>query len=218
MEEREFLQKIRKDYEKEGYSVITHPDRDHLPQCLGELGIDLLARRGEEAVVVQVKSRTQLYDLDDLRRLAELVRQEPGWRFDLVVFPPEGGIEVPEDGAELGADQIHSLADEASRALDLGVVRASFLIGWAAIEAAMREAARREGIPIGREAPLFVLKSLYSNGIISREDYDRVEHCFHVRNALVHGFAPPKLESADIEFLLEFARRLLSHEPVEADS
>src|SRR5437762_608058 len=120
--------------------------------------------------------------------------------------------------SELGVSHIQALAEEASRALAVGVTRASFVIAWAAVEATMRAAARREGIAIDRELPLFVLKTLYSNGIISREDYDRVEHCFHVRNALVHGFAPPNFEATDVEFLLDFAKRLLSPEPVQADS
>ncbi len=218
MDQREFLEKIGEDYRKEGYLVLTHPDQDQLPQHLGDLRLDLLARRGEEVVAVQVKSRDQLYDLQDLQQLAERVEGEPGWRLDVVVFPPKGGVEVPRDGAEPGVGHIQSLAEEATRALGAGVLRAAFLLAWAAVEAAMRAAARREGLAIDREVPPFVLKTLYSNGLISREDYNRVEQCFQVRNALVHGFAPSKFESADVEFLLDFARRLLSPEPVQADS
>jgi hypothetical protein len=218
MDQRQFLEKIGDEYRQSGYVVTTHPDKDHLPQRLGDLGIDLLARRGEEAIAIRVKSRDQLYDLHDVQQLAERVKGEPGWRLDLVVFPPEGGVEVPRDGAEPDIDHIRSLAEEASRALGVGVVRASFLLAWATVEAAMREAARREEIAMDREVPRFVLKTLYSNGIISREDYDRVEHCFHVRNALVHGFAPPPFEATQVEFLLDFARRLLSPEPVQTDA
>ncbi len=218
MDKRAFLEKIGEDYRREGYVVITQPDKDHLPQHLGDLGIDLLARRGQEVVAVQVKSRDQLYDLHDLQQSAERLNAEPGWRLDIVVFPPEGGVEIPRDGAEPGVGHIQSLAAEASRALGVGVLRAAFLLAWAAVEAAMREAARREGMAMDREVPHFVLKTLYANGIISREDYDRIENCFSVRNALVHGFAPPAFEAGDVEFLLDFARRLQSPEPVQADS
>jgi hypothetical protein len=218
MDERDFLEKISEHYRKEGYVVISHPGKDHLPDHLGDLGIDLLARRGDQAVVVQIKSRDKLYDLNGLDELAGRVKLEPGWRLDVVVFPPEGGVEVPPDGVRLGVGEIQSLADEASRALAAGLIRASFVIAWSAVEAAMREAAQREGIQMDRETPSFILKSIYSNGTISREDYGSVGKCFHVRNALVHGFAPPAFEAADVEFLVSFARRILSPEPVHADT
>lgn len=218
MNEHEFLEKAVEQYQKEGYSVITHPNKDELPPALGELEIGLVARRGNEAVAVQFKRRDQLYDLNGLPHAVERMHLEPGWRLDLVVFPPEGGIEVPRDGSEPDAGYIQFLIEEARQALGLGVTHAAFLIAWAAAEAAMREAARGGGLAIDREVPSFVLKNLYSAGIISREDYDRVGQCLQVRNALVHGFAPPRFAAADVEFLLAFTNQLRHPEPVEADS
>jgi hypothetical protein len=218
MNEQEFLTKIAEDYCSQGYAVITHPDKDHLPGGLGDLGVDLLAQRGDETVAVRLRSRSQLYDLNGLHPLSEGPKLPPGWRLDLIVLPPEGGVEIPRDGAEVGPEYITSLAEEAHRVLAAGAMRAAFVLAWAATEAAMREAARRDGVAIDREVPRFILKTLYSNGLISREDYDRVDQCFHTRNAVVHGFAPAKLQAQDIEFLLDLAERLLSQEPTRADS
>jgi hypothetical protein len=218
MDAQEVLEGRGEEFRKEGYVVIMHPEKDHLPQNLRDLRIDLLARRGEQVIAVQVKSRDQLHDLGDYKQLADRLKMEPGWEPELVVFPPENGEQLPRDGTKLGVGEILSLTEEASRTFAVGALRASFLVAWAAVEAAMREAARQEGIAIDREVPRFLLQTLYTNGIISREDYDQVEHCFRVRNALVHGFAPPKLEAADVEFLLNFAGRLLRPEPVQADS
>jgi hypothetical protein len=182
------------------------------------LRIDLLARRGEEVIAVQVRSGDELHDLTDYKQLAERLQSEPGWEPELVVFPPEDGEQLPQQGTELGVDHIQALVEEASRASAAGVLRASFLIAWAALEAAMRQAARREGITMDRGDPSFVLKTLYANGVISREDHERSAHCFRVRNALVHGFAPAQFEAADVEFLVDFAKRLLIPELVQANT
>jgi uncharacterized protein YutE (UPF0331/DUF86 family) len=218
MDAQKVLEKRSEEFRKEGYVVITHPGKDHLPQSLRDLSIDLLARRGKQVIAVQVKSRDELHDLRDYQQLAERLKVEPGWEPELVVFPPEDGEQLPRDGRELGVSEILALTEEASRAFATGATRASFLIAWAAAEAAMREAARHEGIAIDREVPRFLLQTLYTNGIISREDFDQVEHCLHVRNALAHGFAPSSFEAVDVEFLLNYAARLLSPEPVQADS
>src|SRR5207248_1964749 len=105
---------------------------------------------------------------------------------ELVVFPPDNGEQLPRHGTELGISDIFSLTEEASRALASGARRAAFLMAWAAVEAAMREAARQEAIPLDTKVPSFVLQTLYVDGPISREDYDRAEQCLRVRNSLVH--------------------------------
>jgi hypothetical protein len=218
MNEQAFLEKLARDYQSEGYAVITHPDKDHLPAELADFGIDMLAQRSGETAAIRLKSRHQLVDLNDLQGLSERLKSQPGWRLEVIVFPPEGGVEVPRDGAEASIDYISSLVDEARIASAAGAVRAAFLLAWSSAEAAMRSAARRQGIVIDREIPRFVLKTLYSIGVISRDDYDRVERCLHVRNAVMHGFQPAKLEVADVEFLLDFTSRILDPEPAEADA
>jgi hypothetical protein len=218
MNKQDFLEKLARDYRAEGYIVVTHPAKDHLPDGLVDFGIDMLAERGEERAVIRLKSRDDLIDLTDLQALSERLKSRPGWRLEVIVFPPEGGVEVPRDGTEVGITYISSLADEVRLALAAGAIRSAFAIAWSTAEAAMREAARRQGIAIDREIPRFVLKTLYTNGLISRKDYDRIEHCFHVRNAIVHGFQPPSFDVADVEFLLEFTNNILAPEPVEAEA
>src|SRR5205823_14640426 len=124
----------------------------------------------------------------------------------------------PLDDGEPSPEYIESLLAEAQRLLDLGQPRAAFLIAWSAVESTMRTAARREDLDIEEGVPRFVLTTLYSNGPISYEDYDRVRRSLNDRNRLVHGLPVDRLEPDEVRFLIEFARQLLCDAPAPSDA
>ena len=143
-------------------------------------------------MAVEVKRRDQLYEIHPL---GEAVKQHlPGWSYDLVVYPPNGIDGIPLEDGEPAPEYVESLLTEAQRLLDFGMPRAAFLVGWSAIETVMRTTAGREKLEIGDGSPGFVLKTLYSNGVISFEDYDRLRLCLEKRNRLVHGLPVDHLE------------------------
>jgi hypothetical protein len=208
------LEKVAHRYRQEGYDVTLRPSAADLPAFLANAEVDLIARKGNESVAVQVKRRDELYDIGPL---AETVNAQPGWSYDLVVYPRPSDEGIPADATEPGGSYIDSLLAEADRLLGAGGMRGAFLIAWSAAEAAMREVGRRDAIEVNSNPPRFVLKSLYANGLMSREDYERLEHCYSVRSALIHGARPASLEGDDIQFLAAFARQLLSGEPAPTE-
>ena len=74
-------------YRGEGYRVIPHPENGDVPTFVNGHHVDFVAFRGEEKVQVQVKdTMADLHgDQTDAGSLVELVKAQPGWRFDLVV-------------------------------------------------------------------------------------------------------------------------------------
>jgi hypothetical protein len=141
----------------------------------------------------------------------------PDFRYDLVVYPPGGVDDIPLEDGEPHSDYIESLLTEAHQVLDLGHVRAAFLIGWSATESTMRESMRREQLEMADGAPGFVLKTLYSNGVISFDDYDRVRRCLEARNRLVHGLVA-ELDPQEVRFMIDFARQLQFAAPASSDA
>ena len=89
--ERERLLKLADEYRDKGYAVSFHPIPEDLPDFLRSYRPDMIVRRGEEAVVIEVKSRSSLNSSSTqyLRNLAQAVEQHPGWRFELVVTNPD---------------------------------------------------------------------------------------------------------------------------------
>src|SRR5437867_1679242 len=139
MKKSDFMKKVIEEYTKTGYRVLAAPGPEQLPEGISNLHIDLIARNDKENVVVQVKQRDELVDLDDTRQLAERVEATPGWRFHLVAGPAANGDgEVPEYGTELDSQRIQQLVDEAEAGLATGALRSAFLVAWAAAEASMR--------------------------------------------------------------------------------
>src|SRR5262245_2095492 len=130
------LEKIAGQYRKEGYDVVMSPGKQELGS-LSDAGIDLIARRGPEVVAVRAMNRGELYDVQEMEALTRRVESRHGWRFDVVVVPPEDDGEIPRNGSELGLAQIRSLMEEARTGLAAGTMRSSLLIAWTAFEAAM---------------------------------------------------------------------------------
>jgi hypothetical protein len=213
------LQNVAERYRHEGYAVTLRPTGSDLPGFLAHLGPDMIARKNGDNVVVQVRLKEELGGDQALSHLAGVVNAQAGWRFDLVVMNPKRWAdEVPNGAAEPGDAGITALAEEAGKLVQLQFPRAAFVTAWAATEAAMREAARREGISLERNDPRFVLTTLYSGGLLSREQYEQLSDTLPLRNAAVHGLqssAPPPEQTAA---LLGIVRQLLEAQPAPADS
>jgi len=209
MKKHEVLESVAERYRDEGYQVVLAANKGVLPIEIDHLreSVDLIAERSDQWVAIEVKRRDQLYEINPL---AETIKQNlPEWRYDLVVYPPDGVDGIPLEDGEPDPDYVAALLKEAHELLDSGKLRASFVMTWAAAESAMRTSARRERLEIGNGDPRFVFKTLYTNGVISFENYERFQRCLDIRNRLVHGLSVNGLQPGDISFMIESARNLL---------
>ena len=209
MNRTEMLESTADDYRKEGYEVVCPPQRADLPDTLAHDGatVDIVARKGQERVAVSVRRRDEL---SNLTAVSEAIDNEPHWRLDVIVFPRFDADDVATDAAEADEAEIRSRIAESASLLDRATLRASFLVAWSAVEAAMRHAARRESLPADRKQPRVLLETLYSSGPLSLQEFELGQRGLAVRDALMHGFRVPSLRPADVSPLLDLARSLLS--------
>jgi hypothetical protein len=64
--------------------------------------------------------------------------------------------------------------------------------------------------------PRTLLNDLYSSGAISTGVLRELERLYQLRNAVVHGFSAPAVDSGAVRFLVDMARRLLAEsQPVK---
>ncbi len=56
--ERERLLKLAEEYRDRGYEISIHPNSEDLPDFLRNYRPDMIARREDDAVVIEVKSRS----------------------------------------------------------------------------------------------------------------------------------------------------------------
>jgi hypothetical protein len=208
--EKELLQ-VAETYRAEGYRVTVHPQPAQLPLFAADLGADILASRDGQNVLVLVKERrTDLAAIPDLPRRADSLNSQPGWRLDVVVLGSESPIErAVHNAAEPTAEQINQLLDRAEKSVEAGLLDMACVYAWAALEAAMRQISSAAGL-YGRAAPNELLAALYSNGFLSREEFDRLREAFRIRTQLVHGFVPQAIDPALIADVIVSARKLVN--------
>ncbi|MCH8108930.1 MAG: hypothetical protein IIB15_02275 [Chloroflexi bacterium] len=179
---------IAQEYRSKGYDVIEEPASEQLPDFLSGYRPDLLIRKDNETVVVEVKTRSSLVKDPSVRDLARLIQAEPDWSFELVVVDEEEKLGLPEGAHPSEREYILQLTEETERLLELGFARAALVQAWSISEAAIRVLLEEEGISIDRLAPSYILNQAATEGVISRDDYRFLTKAMKYRNALVHGF------------------------------
>ena len=186
------IQRLR----SQGWDVTSEPSPEQLPQTLADFRPDLLARRGDEHAVVEIRSRRQPPNLD-LVTLAERVAALPGWRLDLVY--------VPEDLTVADRGQLLQWA-RAAEQLASSTPEAALLLGWAPTEGLLHHLA--EPVGIDTDQPGALLAALASVGLLEHDEHDELRRAMEARNALAHGRQGPPVTPELVHGLVQRAYRL----------
>lgn len=189
-------------YKNKGYSITIAPDPDQLPDFLREFLIHLVAKSESENVVVDVKSRKDLKEtLSTIDKLDEIIKEHPGWRFELVLIKDELPPPVDVDAKAL-LEQVENLQK-------LGYSSAAFLLVWSALEIGLRNLAHKEDVPLEKDAADFVMSKLASWGWIENDVYNTLGDALPVRDAVAHGYQVSEDLAALVDKLLAIARTLV---------
>ena len=193
------------EYRRKGYEVSREPQLDFLPGFRP----DLVARKGDEAIVVEVKARSSLAANPKIKEFAQVIRSKPGWSFELVLVAEPEKLDSPEGANPLGGEGIVEQINKAERALESNLPEAAFLLAWSACEAAVREMNASQGVSSkGITTPSYVLNQAVSQGVISRDDYNKLAGMMRYRNAIVHGFSLNDFSDKLVKDLIKSVRRM----------
>ena len=211
----EFLERRRtksvvKEYKANGYVVTVEPRGDELPEFLHGATPDIVARRGDDNVVIEVKTSTTVSGSSEVIQLARLVEDKPGWRFELVITNPQGRRLTQEPGQELSAQQLQRRLKEAERLVEIGSLEAAALLAWSTAEGVARFLLQSEGTePKKKYSPGYVIKRTYSDGLMTQRDYDVLHKAITLRNTIVHGYAVRSISRRQVSQILEVTKRLM---------
>lgn len=204
------LNEVADDFRRSGYDVAVEPSARALPPFLEGMQPDLIATRGDEHVVVEVKTRRDLRASDETRKLADVLKDRSGWRLDLVLI---GDDEISAKTTEpnvLSLSLIERRIDDADRLLVEGDRAAALLFAWIAVEAILRGMAAANQINLGNLSPQTAIRELVTAGIVDRETYRLLDDSLQFRNRVVHGFSSSGLGEETVRQLIAIGRRLLS--------
>jgi hypothetical protein len=207
--ERQRARALAEEYRRRGYEVLEEPSPEQLPDLLSGYHPDLFVRKGDEVIVVEVKSRSSLAKETQIRELARLLQTKDHWNFELVVVGEEVPLTAPEGARPFEREDILQGIETAERLLDTGAPEAALLLAWPTSEATVRLLTAEEGILVDRLTPLHILKQAVMNGVISRDDYSFLMNVMKYRNALVHGFKIIDFDPALVRELISTTKRLL---------
>jgi REase_AHJR-like len=207
--ERQRARALAEEYRRQGYEVIKEPSPAQLPDFLSGYYPDILVRRGDEAIVVAVKSRSSLAKDVQMRDLARLLQTKPDWSFELVVVGEGERMSAPEGARPFGRDDIIRGIEIAEDLLQSGFSEAALLLAWSTAEATVRLLSEGKGIVLDQLTPPYILKQAVMNGVIDRDDYNFLMNVINYRNALVHGFKTVDFDPALVTKLINVTKRLL---------
>jgi hypothetical protein len=204
------IAEVRRKLTEDGWEVVPG---DLLADVLGptplrELAPDIVARKGDELLIGEVKSRNSR-ELRDLNGLADAVAALPRARLEVFWLGDQ-----PESDPE--RDLIREYAAEAATLLRLGHARAAVATAWSALEGALIYYAVESRAPLPPDEPLApqqawsLLSQLYSLGYINDADYERLHELRKQRNAAVHFTGKEAPDPADIEYTLDIVERMLN--------
>lgn len=209
--ERERLLKLAEEYRDKGYDILLHPNSEDLPDFLRNYRPDMIVRREDEVVVIEVKSRLSLNSSSTqyLQSLAQVIEQHPGWRFELVMTNPEEVVYSEKAEGSLQEHEIRSRLIEVSQLLEK-YPESAILYSWSLVEATLRLVAEKEGLSLRRFDPLYLVKLLAIEGVISQSEYQLLINSLSIRNAVAHGFKTTQVTQDSVHKLLEITEQLLT--------
>ena len=209
--ERQRVQKVGQVYRDKGYDVLIEPQGNQLPDFLQTFRPDLIVHKGDEHIVVEVRTRGQVSDFPQVNELAKVVRNEVGWKFQLFLLGPENSFFV--NGASLfTVEEIRLKIKEVAFFVENGHLEAAFLIGWSLVEATLRVLAVKEEIAGETATPDYLLKQMTFEGIIARETYHELKHAQQTRDAIAHGFKSSQLTVETAQELIDLIDGVLLQE------
>lgn len=208
--EHQRLREVAREYRQRGYDVIIEPTSGQLPEFLAPFRIDMLARNTEENVIVEVRTQESLANAPELDAVAQAIHNQTSWRFELVVTNPKDRTPIQfKDAVSLDHLDVSYRIREARQLSEQEHGEAALLLAWSATEALLRAIADEEAIPVGPSNPSQLTKSLFTYGVINKEQYQILQHGLQARNIVVHGYKEQQSLASTLEQLLHVADQLM---------
>jgi hypothetical protein len=212
MSEHEFSRELAKRFVGNGYEQVDPKVvRSELPS--GYIP-DLIFRRGDEIIVVELKPATVHLPLERLRILKEAIEQRPNWQFKLYVIPPPQEDQPPHENIQDAA----KLIERAQRLSRNGELEGASVLLWMAIETGLRTLlTNRQSRPNPGVGGMFMARSLMSLGELSDEELGLINQAARMRDTSVHGYRLETREPLSLE-IIRLARTLVEKAQGEAVS
>lgn len=205
--ERRTMEAIASEYESQGYAVLRGPAPDETPEILRPYRPDIIATKGTEKWIVEVKTLGHKRHEGDWTALVERAAPD-GWRFRIVIA--EGTEDDLRSYVMPEVAEIEAALPSPAKLASEGEVAAALLLGWSLFEAAARRRLLLDNQDPGRAVtPMGLAKALVHFGYLDEAELDRLRKIATLRNQVAHGLFKANVPPEWIELLASLTRQML---------
>lgn len=172
--------------ERKGYSVIIEPDPSVIPFDLNRYRPDILATRGNENLIVEIKTRGSNRSIEKYKEIAEIVGRHNNWRFMLSTVEDSEQADYTWLDEQVDPDKINYMLNRLNNLLKGENYDLALPYLWTLYISAMRLIAQKNNIPPDVTSDRSVLNYMYSLGEISGEEFEWARQFLQLRNEAVH--------------------------------
>ena len=192
-----------------GYVVSIEPEPSAIPFSVAGYRPDILATRGAETIIVEVKSKKARRALEHYKHVLDAVRQHPGWRFMLSTVDDAQSPSTEEPRSIVKSKSVDDLVARLEPLVKGGNHDLAFPFLWNAYIACIAAIVAKEGLAVSEYSDLSIINYAYSLGTLSNEQYEESKRFLQLRNGLVHN-VHQAITVADATSMLELLKGKLA--------
>lgn len=186
------VQRVADDFAKRGFRVWVESAPNRFGWLPDEVHPDLVAERGDERVIVEVKASGAIKGDTAFEQLARWAESVPNVRLELVVVDDDE-LASANTPAILPPDRVRERVSVVERLIAEDDHEGAAVLLWLTVENVLR--ARIVDVDLRRNRPLGsvgLVKTLYGYGLVTDEEFRELGRLAAFRNAAAHG-APTDL-------------------------
>lgn len=202
------IERIVKEYTSANYDVVIQPEPNLLPSQLRRFQPDILARKGNKHVLIEVKSRNEFAAETEMSALAKEIEKLKGWQLEVQFIGPARQLQE-QPVAPLSLKQASERLDSVSLLLSHDDPESALVIAWSVFEAVLRQLSWNADVPVIPWNALRAAKQLVTLGILSRSEYELFMSGSNTRNQVVHGGSVTRSVEPMVHSIVSTVRRLI---------
>jgi len=202
------IREIANEYKEKGYEVYTNPRQNELPDFLIGFEPDLIARKENDNVLIEVKTRQDKSDIKQFESIINDINKREDWRFEVVFTNTKEKKINTSQLQTLSSELITERLDEINRLIQFESFEAAFLLSWSTLEAVLREKLINENKSSLDKTTLSIIKTMFSIGLLNQNDYKTLQIANKLRNTVIHGFQQ-KIDNKSVVDILQIINNLI---------
>jgi uncharacterized protein YutE (UPF0331/DUF86 family) len=205
--ETDVTQRLVSELSAEGFEVLVQPNKLATPEFLGTYRPDLIARRADKNLIIEIKRRVPGVS-QKLEEIAKRVENYPNWEFRIIWIDPSTSAEaLPVEETDVIKKRLAEVRDLVGRKHN----ETALLLAWGVFEAVARALLPKD---FGRaQTPGRILQILAADGSLTPTEADSLRSLSSKRNEFIHGKLGIQVSQIELTEMISSIESLIEQIP-----